>query len=118
MSETKPAFKAQPAREYYIGGIRSKISTQAEDDAEYIRMFVRTVFAMKFQNVVSGCGRLAKVADRMEATAREFQERDALLFDVAACGVEHDDQRLDYVNVQMPRLLWDEIRSAVDGETQ
>jgi len=43
---------------------------------------------------------LGKIADRMNEQMRE----------VAACGVEHDDPRMDYVTVQIPRVVWDELR--------
>jgi len=40
------------------------------------------------------------IADRMNEQMREL----------AACGVEHDDPRLDYITVQIPRVVWDELR--------
>jgi len=40
----------------------------------------------------------------------ENQQLKELLHDVALCGVEHDDERLGYVTVQIARRTWDELR--------
>jgi hypothetical protein len=71
-------------------------------------------YSRLYQRWCYHCGRKGPIENSPE-TAIEAWNRDMrglrLLQELhGECGVEHDDPRLDYVTVQVPRVLWGEIR--------
>lgn len=56
------------------------------------------------------CEQVLQRVDFNEELEAEVKRLKELLRDVALCGVEHDDARLDYVTVQIDRTTWDELR--------
>ena len=41
---------------------------------------------------------------------KSFRRLEELLYEIAISGVEHDDERLDYVTVQIDRITWNELQ--------
>jgi hypothetical protein len=75
-----------------------------------------TVVADIFAVECPECGRRGQWGFASRELAVEAWNRDMrglrLLRELhGECGVEHDDPRLDYVTVQVPRTLWGELRA-------
>jgi len=51
----------------------------------------------------------AKPSDLVVQVRREVERLRELLADVANSGVDFDDDRIDWLNVQISRLVWDEL---------